>query len=233
MRSAIDGFVEGLREIYEGELESVWMGGSRARELGNPETSDVDLLLVTKRLIPSEKREHLLELVKSQSLSYDITAATIDHINADVFPTPVDFLLKMNNTIVLKPDGSKDFLLFRQDIFESGRDLLGTPHNRILKRVPWPLLRQCIRHVVPQIRTKFKNPALMFCRVAFTLVECHLCTKIEAGEWGLRVLDARFRQLIQMDLDSYVGSSDCSLEQDDLRHLEGHCRAMIERCDDT
>ena len=94
MRSAIDGFVEGLGEIYEGELESVWMGGSGAREFGNPETSDVDLLLVTKRLNPSEKRVHLLKLVKSQSLSYDITAATIDHINADLFPTPVDFLLK-------------------------------------------------------------------------------------------------------------------------------------------
>ncbi len=200
------------------------MGGSRARESGNPETSDVDLLLVTKRPTPSEKRVHLLEHVKSQSLSYDITAATIDHINADVFPTPVDFLLKMNNTIVLKPDGSKDFLLLRQDIFESGRDLLGTPHNRILKRVPWPLLRQCIRHVVPQIRTHFKNPALMFCRVAFTLAERRLCTKIEAGEWGLRALDARFHRLILMDLDSYVHSNDCSLDQDDLRHLEAQCK---------
>ena len=86
MRSEIHGFVAKLGDIYEGELESVWMGGSRTRELGNPETSDVDLLLVTKRLTPSEKREHLLDLVKSQSLSYDITAATIDHINADVFP---------------------------------------------------------------------------------------------------------------------------------------------------
>ena len=57
MRSAIDGFVEGLGEIYEGELESVWMGGSRAREFGNPEASDVDLLLlrvctVTRLRIP-------------------------------------------------------------------------------------------------------------------------------------------------------------------------------------
>ena len=233
MKSAIDSFVRGLGEIYKQDLESVWMGGSRARDCGNPETSDVDLLLVTRRLTPSEKREHLLDRTKQQSLPYDITVATIDHINADVFPTPVDFLLKMNNAIVLKPDGSKDFLLFRQDIFESGRDLLGTPHNRILKRVPWPLLRQCIRHVVPQIRTKFKNPALMFCRVTFTLVECRLCTKIEAGEWGLRVLDARFHQLIQMDLDSYVDSSNCSLDQDDLRHLEAHCKTMIEHCDDT
>ena len=233
MRSAIDAFVGKLGDIYEQELVSVWMGGSRARDCGTPAASDVDLLLVTKGLTALGKRGRILELTKQQSLPYDIAVATIDHINVDVFPTPVDFFLKMNNTIVLKSDGSKDFLLLRQDISESGRDLLGTPHKQSLKRVPWPLVQQCIRHVVPQIRTHFKNPALMFCRVAFTLAERRLCTKIEAGEWGLRALDARFHRLIQMDLDSYVHSNDCSLDQDDLRHLEAHCKIVIEHCYDT
>jgi hypothetical protein len=223
----IQAFVSTLITIHGNNLMSVFLGGSIARGCGNLKTSDVDLLLVMNHPTPESAKKNLLGLVRQQRLCYDITAATLDQIGDDVFPTPTDFLIKMNRNIVHQPGGSKDFLLQRQDLVEAGWDLYGKAHREYLKPVPWHLLRRCIEHIFCNILDRFKNPALMFCRVAFTLKKHRLCSKVEAGRWGTETLDPHFRPLIQTDLDAYLNGRRANLARRSLQEFESFCWGIL------
>ena len=223
----IDPFIGSLRTTYGGELVSVWLGGSLARGCGSPDSSDVDLLLVTKLVSPPERQAQVAALAGVQPFRADLTAVSEEQLNADVWPTPIDFLVRMDSTLLHKPEGSRDFLLLRQEVSEAGWDLYGIPDATPVRPVAWGLLQQCIGYLLPHIRPNFTNPALMLCRVVFATTKRRLCSKAEAGHWGIGALPPAFTTLIRADLCNYLDEGQNVLDERTLEGLEGYCSEAL------
>ncbi len=98
---------------------------------------------------PAESFEtQLLSTFQEYNTALDITAVTKEQLGANRWPTPVVWIGKTDLGIVHKPDGSKDFLLLRQDAYEAG--LLVTAHNQIrISCVPPELLARCVNYILP------------------------------------------------------------------------------------
>ena len=229
----IDPLIGSLHTIYDADLLAVWLGGSFARGCGSLASSDVDLLLVTKIETPLEKQVQVATFAEMQRFHSDLTAVSREQLNADIWPTPIDFLVKMDNKVVHKPEGSQDFLLLRQEISEAGWDLYGIPHADLIRPVHWSLLQLCIKYILPHIRPQFKNPALMLCRVVFTYTKRRLCSKTEAGHWAIGALPPAFNALIQADLSNYLKQGKILLDQKALEGLERYCFEAIDLSNST
>lgn len=212
-----------LSDILKENLKAVYLSGSLARNCHNPKTSDIDLLILSEQKIDSPRKETMLQLFNRTPSFSDVTSVTLEQINKNVFPTPVDFLIKMNSKIVELPEGSRDFLLQRQDIYEEGIDLFGILHEKTVEKVPWHLLRKCIHHIFPHIRTKFNNPVLMLCRSVFCYKKHHLCSKTEAGTWALQLFDSQFHSLIEEDLQNYENGIKSNFNTLRLGEFEQYC----------
>lgn len=221
--------VSSLSDILKANLKAVYLSGSLARNCYNPKTSDIDLLILSEEIIDRVRRETMLRLFNKTPSSFDVTSVTLQQIKKNIFPTPVDFLIKLNSKIVELEEGSRDFLLQRQDIYEAGINLFGILHENVVEEVPWHLLRKCIHHIFPHIRTKFSNPVLMLCRLVFCCKEHHLCSKTEAGMWALQLFDSQFHSLIEEDLQNYKNGIKSNFNAIGLGEFEEYCSELMRK----
>ncbi len=218
-----------LSDILKEKLKAVYLSGSLARNCHNPKTSDIDLLILSEQRIDSARKEAMLQVFNKTPSFFDVTSVTLEQVKKNIFPTPVDFLVKMNSKIVELPERSRDFLLERQDIYEVGIDLFGISHKKTVKKVPRHLLINCIHYIFPHIRTEFNNPILMLCRSVFCCKERHLCSKIEAGTWALQLFDSQFHRLIEEDLRNYRNGIKSDFNAAGLGTFEEYCLELMRR----
>ncbi|MEW6753752.1 MAG: aminoglycoside adenylyltransferase domain-containing protein [Candidatus Latescibacterota bacterium] len=222
VRGPLSAFVAGLGGIHREAVLAVWLAGSWARGCGVVGHSDLDLLLVLRGEVTPEQQAETAAHAADQCPGCDLTAVTEDQLRADVWPTPVHFLVKGGGTLVQQPEGSRDSLLLRQDVAEAGLRAYGHPHAGSARPVPWRLLQSGIDHVLPHLRSHFDHPALVLCRVAFACVHRRLCSKVQAGEWALRALPAALRGAVRADPQSYQRGTVAELDGHALAHLEHH-----------
>lgn len=226
-RNELNSVVSSLSDILEENLKAVYLSGSLARGYCNPKTSDVDLLILSEQRIDSVRKERMLQLFNETPSLFDVTSVTLEQISKNIFPTPVDFLIKMNGKIVELPEGSRDFLLQKQDIYEEGVDLFGISHEETVKEVPWHLVMKCIHYILPHIRTEFNNSVLMLCRSVLCCKEHRLCSKIQAGTWALQLFDSQFHSLIREDLHNYKNGIKSNSNTARLGAFEEYCSKLM------
>lgn len=203
--------------------------GSLARGCFQERTSDVDLLVVVgddARAIAAA-REFADALVGIDT-RFDITVVTPGQLAADAWPTPITCLIKPPGRVATKLGGSNDALLHRQDAYEAGIVVLQEERTEI-EAVPADLLSRCVEHVFPFIRTRFKNPALMYCRVLWWYEYGSLCSKAEAAAAVGTLLPPRFHDLVASDSESYTGVGAFDLDTDLLLELERFTAQTIRR----
>ena len=224
--------IESLVVLLEDSLGPTRYGvvvtGSLSRGVFQQDHSDVDLLVLLNRVPPTPSEEGLGEFLGNVETTFDITFVTRQQLGTDAWPTPVVYLGKTAFGIVRKPSGSRDFLLQRQDAFEAGLQVTSGPHVSI-RYVPQQLIAQCIGHVLPFIRTHFKNRALMLCRVLFWQEYHRLSSKEEAGVLVMDRVPAQFRSLISADLDSYRGNGLRELNDELLGQFEEYVAGVYAR----
>jgi hypothetical protein len=150
-------------------------------------------------------------------------------MRGDVFPTPVVCLVKpiTDYQIVRKAEGSRDFLLARQDAYEAGFVLAGLPSHDLIRPVPWPLLVASLDYLFPHILLHFKNPVLMLSRIVYAWTHHRLCSKRDAGEWAVAALGTQWAQLIETALVDYASALRTSMTSEVLRVFEDHCAGLI------
>ena len=227
VRSDIRSAVQGLEEALHPILEGIWLGGSLARGCYSQGVSDVDLLVVASEPVGSQSRERALGIIRPLVTPFDIVVVRGDQLVTDSHPTPIDFLVKMNHEIVQFPEGSRDFLLARQDVAEAGIALVTTADTIDVPPVPWHLVEKSILCIFPHVTTRFHHPALSLCKAIHAIRMRRLSSKKEAGEWGLAEAGARFRSLIQDDLTGYLAGAKPDLEPNLLRDFESDCNSIL------
>jgi len=223
-------YAAALSDVVGERHVGIYVHGSVARGCHNPTTSDVDMIVVMRSPCPADRAEQLAALHGRSSLRLDATFVTLHQLGHDEALTPVEFVIKPSGQS--KPRLSRGshgyFLLDRQDAYECSITLAGVPFRNLARAVPWPLLGGCLEDLLPHILPKFKNPALMLCRIAYAFVHREFRSKREAGRWALTAFDDRWRPLIEDALNKYAqGLRDDSGPTEELRGIERHCREII------
>ncbi len=152
--------------------------------------SDIDLLLVVERGFEEKTLNPVLDVLAETTSQFDLTALTPKYLNANSYPTPFLFAIKMNSKVIHKPEGSIDFVFIRQDVHQNGK-LLYSGSPIAVEMVPLPLLRRAVQTVYPHIVGRFRNPVLNICRCVYTWKTGSIISKSKAGEWGAKELPAQ------------------------------------------
>ncbi|HET6453527.1 MAG TPA: aminoglycoside adenylyltransferase domain-containing protein [Armatimonadota bacterium] len=223
-------YATGLLGILGDDLIGVYLYGSLARGCYHAGPSDVDTIVVTRRDCTESEHPAILRVHQEAGAPVDAVFVTEEQLNADVFPTPISFLVKPieGHKIVHVPEGRGDFLLQRQDAYEAGVALAGPDPREIMRPVPWPLLAECLDYLFPHIITRFKNPVLMLCRIAYAHANHSLCSKRRAGEWALETFEERWRPVISAALTQYAeGVTGPAATSAVLQEFEEYCAGYI------
>lgn len=228
----IEQYVAELTELLGNDLLGVYLYGSLARGCYHAGTSDVDAIVVTRSHCEQLDESGLLQIHRNVGVPVDAVFVAESQIGADTFPTPVVCLVKPigEYKIVHPTEGSRDFLLQRQDLYEAGIALAGPQPRDLLCPVPWPLLAESLDFLFPHIVTNFKNPVLMLCRIAYAWTYHELCSKKSAGEWAAEAFDTQWSQLITTALAEYAqGVTKSSIAPAALHAFEDFCTGHIDR----
>ncbi len=218
-------FINKLIGVLINNLHTIYLYGSMARKCYNKITSDIDVLVIACKNYNEKEINNILNIHKKTTLPIDSTFITLNQLNKNIYPAPISFAVKMNKQLIKHKNGSKDFLLQRQDIFEKGIQLIKQGQGCKINKVPWPLIKKSINYIFPHIRTRFKNPVLSLCRYVYTMRNKKLCSKIEAGDWALKNIDVRFHDIIRIDLKNYInGKKRYSIDNKLLGELVEYCR---------
>lgn len=225
LQDRIDKYATGLLRILGENLLGVYLYGSLARGCYQPTSSDVDTIVVTRRGCAESEYPAILQVHKDVGAPVDPVFVTEEQLNADVFPTPIGFLVKLK--IIHVPEGRGDFLLQRQEAYEAGVALVGPEPREIIRPVPWPLLKESLDFLFPHIVGKFKNPVLMLCRIAYAHANHSLSSKKQAGEWALEAFEERWKQVISAAMDEYAEGVRSTATPLELKEFEAHCAGYV------
>jgi len=226
VRQAVAAYAAGIAEILGGELVGCYLYGSLARGCFHPRTSDVDVLVVSEGPCRDDAVRRICLAHDQIRIPADAVFVTKGQIALDRTPTPVDFTIKLGLGVrpIRSPEGSRDFLLVRQEVLDCDMALVGRPAREVMRPVPWPLLAQALDHLLPNILPHFKNPALMLCRVAYAFANRSLCSKQAAGDWALAALAPRWHGMVGNALEKYrSGVADNQGPDEELYAFERYC----------
>lgn len=255
VREQLEELLDAFRDALGDNLVGVYLHGSLTLGCFNPERSDVDLIVVTRRGMAVETKRRVAEILlrcSNAPAPVEISFLPEAHMNPWQYPTPFDFHYgedwrekirkelstgewKKWNDAIRKDD---DLAAHITILLESGIVLCGGPIDEVFPRVPK-------RHYVDSIVKDFEwgrdriekypvNFVLNACRVLAYLREGRICSKEQAGAWTLSIVNDEFRELINCALESYRGNRkderfDRATTERFAAHMAEEIGALLER----
>ncbi len=232
VKEELENYSAKLADVLGDYLIGIYVYGSLARNCFNPATSDVDIVVVVAKPCNEKVISEIQRVHQNTNLPIDAAFVTCKQLNVMKFPAPVTFLIKplSSGKIVRLPEGSPDFLVQRQDVYESGIVLVGPTANKLFRPVPWNLLERYLDLLFPHIVPRFKNSVLMLCRIAYAYSHQKLCSKQEAGEGAIHVFSQQWHPMIEKALDNYsVGINATDESTENLLAFERYCAECIDK----
>jgi streptomycin 3"-adenylyltransferase len=220
--------------IIKDNLVGIYLHGSLAMGGFNPESSDIDFLVVVREKLPLKIKKQLIAWTLKSArhspenrLEYSIL--TLDQVKNFHYPTPFelhysndwqekyrrsDFDWAKQN---LDPDLAAHFVITKK----RGLVLTGKPINEIFPLIPE---KYYLDSIIKDFRWSedkiMKGPdsggcpvpvygVLNFCRVLAYLQDKLITSKVEGGQWGLVNLPEKYHKIIREALKEYdkVGSA--------------------------
>ena len=230
IKAAIADYTEKLAGILDKKITCLCVHGSLARKCFHPASSDIDLIAVTSEPCVESCILSILRVHQQAGIPIDAFFVTAHQLDAEEFPTPIDFVVKLmpGVKVIRLPSGSHDFLLQRQDAYEAGTTLIGPTCREVFRPVPWTLLSQCLDHIFRHVAEKFKYPILVFCRLVYAYEHKELGSKKIAGEWASGEFSKQWVPIIEQSLERYSqGDATCNLSRKELMRFEVYCGKLI------
>lgn len=227
MRRQVDRFLDGLHEILRDNLTGVYLHGSLAMGCFNPQRSDIDLLVVTRRGMTVETKWRIAGLLlhcSNDPRPIEISLLSESNLQPWRHPTPFDFHFGEDwrkgleeqmadgrwRTWNDEPRTDADLAAHITITRHRGICLYGEPIADVFPDVPhedyidsivsdyWWGLERIERFPVYFV--------LNACRILACLREGRVCSKDEGGAWALRTLPEAFHPLVAQALQVYRGS---------------------------
>lgn len=215
VREIVFALRDGLNDTLREKLLGLYLYGSLAYGCFNPETSDIDFMVVLSVPLTSEEEQKIAEL--HERLGRDpeygkrLEGTYMTEVQVKVESSSPEFLYYVDGKEFVKAkegQGEPDFPMHRQHLYEEGIKVVGYEPRKFFLPVRWEILEPSLRQELPFIREQFNdNPVyavLNLCRVVRAYETRKLSSKKQGGEWGLQNLPSRFHKMIQAALEVYI-----------------------------
>jgi streptomycin 3"-adenylyltransferase len=241
VRAQMEMFCRAVREALAGNVVGVYLHGSLAMGCFNPERSDIDLLVVTERLMAAETKRDVAQLLLRSSDAprpIEISFLTRGQLRRWEYPTPFDFHYGEDWRASYETDLASG--AWRRWNDAQGRDVDLAAHVTILRHrglclggppvatvfpdVPPEDYRDSLLRDVAWAREEMeRHPVYALlnpCRVLWYLREGRICSKDEAGAWAVDALPEAFRDTLRRALAVYRGEAeDAPFPAEDLKRF--------------
>lgn len=220
----LDYIVARYREILQENLTGIYLHGSLAMGCFNPNSSDIDFLVVVKEEITLEVKRKLadvlIELGEGGPAKDFEMSVVLEEIAKDfVHPTP--FILHyskahkeryLNDPKYICGNFKDEDLAAHITIIKNrGKCLYGQPIELAFGDVPKEHYVQSIVNDVMYAKDQAQDEPvyliLNLCRVLAFLQEGIVCSKKEGGEWGNKNVPTKFRTIVDYALVQYQNSN--------------------------
>jgi predicted nucleotidyltransferase len=216
----LEAFVESYSNILKTNLIGIFLHGSLAMGCFNPESSDIDILVVVEKDISFNEKRKLVDLVlklSNESSKNDFEISVILKEDANSFKYPTPFILHYSSMYKeryindpgficgngIDPDLSSHITI----IIERGICLFGKQINQVFGPIPKEYyIKSIIGDIESAKESIVETPVyyiLNLCRVLYYLREGVICSKKDGGEWGLFDLPEQYREVIKSALLTY------------------------------
>jgi predicted nucleotidyltransferase len=219
--NALTGSLAGL---LGAELVGVYLHGSLAMGCFNPESSDVDLLVVVNEKLPLATKQAIAYSLLALSDKFpkngiELSIVTLDAVQQFQYPTPYELHFSEAWKARYRADAvNLEDPMFDPDLaahfvvtINRGARLVGQPIREVFREIPNEFFLNSILNDGQDILIDIgKNPVygvLNLCRILAYTAEKRITSKAEGGEWGLKNIAAPHTSLIQEALDEYRNES--------------------------
>ncbi len=237
---------DGYLQILGENLAGIYIHGSIAMNCYNPNSSDIDFLVIVKENIRTEEKKQIIQLLLELSDKYPIkkgfemSIVLKRYATNFIYHTP--FLLHYSNdwkesyqkgkvdyekTEDEDPDLAAHFTVTKA----RGICIYGKPIDEVFGEVPKKDYIDSLMYDLEEVENNIiQDPVyngLNLCRVLQYLEEEQVASKLEGGEWGLKNLPEIYKKFVKELLDVYEGNKiKYNLEQENLKEF---ARYMIEK----
>jgi streptomycin 3"-adenylyltransferase len=227
----LNEIVTTLKGLLGANLVGVYLHGSLAMGSFNPQTSDVDFLVVTSdKLSPETRRElasALLRLTKhAPAKGMEMSVLTVEALRNFQHPTPYEFhfsnawLERYKNNDVDFTDEDKvdaDLAAHLTITKVRGRALYGEPIDAVFPAIPPQYYRDSIvadaKAILADMRSDPVYNVLNLCRVWAYLQDGKITSKQEGGRWALCRTTPFQTSVVEQALAEYAGDKTAPWEQ--------------------
>ncbi len=226
--SQVNRLVEAIEEAVGVNLEGIYLHGSLAMGCFNPNSSDLDIIVMTQDgMNVNTKRmiiEKLLALSK-QPCPIEISFLCKDHLQPWKFPTPFDLhyseMWRESNMNQLK---NQEWRNWNREIYKDpdlaahitvilnrGICLYGRSIEEVFPPVPQKDYLASIlldyNDARENVREKPIYAVLTFCRIIYFVLEKGVASKREGALWGMKRFP-KFSSIIENALSVYQGDAE-------------------------
>lgn len=228
----------------------VYLHGSLAMGGFNPNNSDIDLIIVTAQPLSNQQKRKLVHFLlerSSQPFPLEISLLTLSQIENWSYPTPYDFHfsefwraryeaeLRSGTALYLNNEEKTDVDLAAHFTITHHRGIVlsGQPIHEIFPSVPHEdylaSILEDYKECLVKIHDKPVYCLLNLIRVYWYLKEGKICSKKEAGVWGIKNLPKKFTVLIERVVEAYESENiDCTFIKRDLNEARDYIRLQVE-----
>jgi predicted nucleotidyltransferase len=233
-----------LHSILRDNLIGIYLYGSLAMGCFNPESSDVDTILVVKKRSSQEQRKEIIEYLKgvcSKDRRIELNIVCEDVVRNPRYPLLVDLHFEYWGGI-FENERDKEILSNLYTTRERGFCVWGVPISEIFSRIParyhLKSVTEDIIHTRKHLRDKPDSIGynvtvywvLSSCRILAFIREGKVLSKLEGGQWGVINLPRGYHSLIKQALSVYRGKkSDCNRSHEDLEAFADYMTDAILR----
>jgi predicted nucleotidyltransferase len=206
-----------LHPILFDDLVGVYLTGSLAMGCFNPESSDVDTILVVRKSLSEEKRRKTIELLNgvcSKKKRLELSIVGMDVLRKPTYPIMVYLHYEYwGNTLENTMDS--EILSNLYTARKRGFRVWGAPIRAVFSKIPSEFhLRSVIEDIEHTREHLHENRELAgynvpvywvlgACRLLAFIREERVLSKAEGGRWGLTNLPKKYHSIIQQALASY------------------------------
>lgn len=218
-KKILEEILSNVCSIVGDRLVGIYLYGSLAMGCFQPESSDIDLILVTEEKLGKEASKKIFEYLKgtcSKDKRIEMSIIALYTVQNPRYPMLVDMHYEYWGD-VFENEEDNEILSNLYTTRKRGFCVWGTPINDVFSRIPEQFhLRSIIEDIQHTRRHLHRRPehigydvavywVLGSCRVLAFIREEKVLSKLEGGKWGLANLPKNYHNLIKQAISCYVG----------------------------
>jgi predicted nucleotidyltransferase len=225
VRGRVNDILTFYKKLLGGNLLGFYLHGSLAMGCFNPESSDIDFLVVVRDKLTTPKKieiiSYLLKIDNDSAPSPEMSIVTQASLDNLAYPSPYELhysktwreRYRENKVDWEEPRYDADLVIFYMAIRHNGIRLYGRPAQAAFPEVPRDICIASLAEDMDWLRERIdtiplEDIVLNPCRHLAFIREGTFVSKTEGGEWGLSHLPHEFADLIHQALAAYSGAEE-------------------------